>query len=127
MEKAGLETKKASSGSVEQSVAVVGELDFDRTSYAVLAPRATVLFGTSTPIRVSVAEREQPVALIEAADVGRAKSEFLNSLLQVERRAGIVRDMEGVGNLIPDPQFREMKANLGSASSCSTIIRRSSI
>ena len=80
-----------------------------------LAPRAT---GTVWHVYAQpgdVVKRGQLLALIEAADVGRAKSEFLNSLLQVERRAGIVRDMEAVGSLIPDPQLRELKANLREA------------
>jgi membrane fusion protein, heavy metal efflux system len=115
VEKAGLKTVEASTRSVEQSLAAVGELDFDRTSYAVLAPRAT---GTVWHVYAHPGDgvkRGQLLALIEAADVGRAKSDFLNSLVQVERRAGIVRATEEVANLTSEPHLRETKASLREA------------
>lgn len=115
VDKAGLEFDKAKPQSVEESVAAVGELDFDHTCYAVLAPRAagTVWHVAAHP--GDTVKRGQILALIDAAEVGRAKSDFLNSLVQVDRRADVVRATESIANLVSDPQLRETKANLREA------------
>jgi cobalt-zinc-cadmium efflux system membrane fusion protein len=110
---AGLETAEVSARPVEQGVEAVGELDFDRTRYAVLAPRAA---GTVWHVAVKpgdAVKRGQTLALVEAADVGRAKTEFLNSLVQVETRADILSGLEKLpSSLVPAPQLRQARASL---------------
>src|SRR5262249_40598842 len=51
----------------------------------------------------------------EAPEVGRAKAEFLTSLVQVETRADVVRVMESASGSIPERQIREARAGLREA------------
>jgi cobalt-zinc-cadmium efflux system membrane fusion protein len=115
VEKAGMKTEEVTTRPVEQSVAAVGELDFDRARYAVLAPRAA---GTVWHVFVRPGEsvkQGQPLALVESAEVGRAKSEFLTSLVQVKTRKENVEALERATGSIPPPQLREAKAALREA------------
>jgi cobalt-zinc-cadmium efflux system membrane fusion protein len=112
---AGLETAEVATRPTEQGVEAVGELDFDRTRYAVLAPRAA---GTVWHVFVKpgdAVKRDDTLSLVESAEVGRAKAEFLTSLVQVETRGDIVRVMESAAGSIPERQIREAKASLREA------------
>jgi cobalt-zinc-cadmium efflux system membrane fusion protein len=112
---AGLETAAAATRPMEQSVEAVGELDFDRTRYAVLAPRVagTVWYVFGKP--GDAVKRGDTLSLVEAPEVGRAKAEFLTSLVQVETRADAVRVMESASGSIPERQIREARAGLREA------------
>jgi cobalt-zinc-cadmium efflux system membrane fusion protein len=87
MQKAGVGVGAVSVGAVSESVSAPGEITFDPTRVARLSSR---LPGSVWRVEKQIGDRVQAgelLALVEAADVGKSKSEFLRALLQVQLKA----------------------------------------
>jgi cobalt-zinc-cadmium efflux system membrane fusion protein len=82
-DKAGIEVEPVWTGPMTESVRGPGEVVYDPTRMARLSPRSPgSVFRAFKQIGDRVTAGEV-VALIDAADVGKAKSDFLQSLVQV--------------------------------------------
>ncbi len=84
MEKCGVHLGKVVERRMSDSIAVNAEADYDRTRFAKLAPRVT---GTAWRVERDLGEvvhAGDVLALIESAEVGRAKAELLQAQAAVE-------------------------------------------
>ncbi len=81
---AGIDVELVETRPVVESVSASGEITYDETLVAHLAPK---LPGTIWRVEKSVGDRVQTgdvLALIDSADVGKAKAELLNAMAQVD-------------------------------------------
>src|SRR5689334_14204564 len=102
---------------MEESVAANGEVSYDPTRVARLSSR---LPGTVWQVDKQVGDpvrEDEVLALVDAADVGKAKAEFLQAFAQLELRR---KTYEGLSQAaatgaVPDRQVREAETTLSEA------------
>jgi cobalt-zinc-cadmium efflux system membrane fusion protein len=104
-------TAPAKLGPVTEAVTATGELDLDPTRVARLSPRAT---GTVRALFKQVGEHVRAgelVAVVEAADVGRAKAELLQALGSLGlREQTLVRLKEAAGRTVTEQAVLDAEA-----------------
>ena len=91
--KAGVKVEAAQERPMAASVAASGEVEYDPTRVARIAARAG---GAAWRVEVAVGARVKQgdvLALIDAADVGKAKSELLQALATVEQKGRLVESL----------------------------------
>jgi cobalt-zinc-cadmium efflux system membrane fusion protein len=96
VEKAGIEVEPVWRAPVMEFVACSGETAYDATRTARLSPRVA---GTAVQVFKDVGDpvREgEVVALVDAADVGKAKSEFLQALVHLRLKTDLFARLEEV-------------------------------
>lgn len=84
--RAGVSVAAAETRAASRTIEANAELGYDMTRYAQLAPRAS---GSVVTVRVREGERVVAgslLALVDSAEVGRAKAEFLQAAAQVGAR-----------------------------------------
>lgn len=99
-DKAGVEVEPVWTGPVVEAVGGTGEVVYDQTRTARLSARVP---GTVFRVLKQVGDRVQEgevVGLVDAADVGRAKAEFLNALVQVRLRVRVVDGLKSSGGAV---------------------------
>ena len=107
-QKAGIGVAPVGRETVIESVPVTGEITYDSQRIAHLAPRTT---GTAWRVLKRVGDRVEAgevLALIDSADVGKAKAEYLQAVVQLELRRTNHERLESSG--APDRSVREAKA-----------------
>lgn len=83
-DKAGIDIGLVDRGPIEESISATGEILYDPTRLARLGSRSA---GTVWQVRKNVGDRVRKgdvLALIDAAEVGKAKAELLDALAQVD-------------------------------------------
>ncbi len=114
-DRTGIEPRPVGRESIMEFIAANAEVTYDATSVARLSSRAP---GTVWRIDKQVGEkvkRGEVIALIEAAEVGRAKAEYLQAAAQVrfaERTLNALRQAE---RSLAQQQIREAETTLGTA------------
>lgn len=109
MEKVGIKTAEVTHGPIVEAVAANGEIEYDGNHISQMSSRVA---GTVARVFKQVGEhvtRGEIVALIDSADVGRAKATFLESQAQFRlARTNLerIRPLANSGN-IPEKQYRE--------------------
>jgi cobalt-zinc-cadmium efflux system membrane fusion protein len=101
--------------SMARYVTAYAMLDYDPSYYAELATRAP---GTVWQVHKEIGDpvrKGEVLALIEAAEVGKAKADFLQSLTQVDVRQQAVRRMRSAGGSVPEATLQEAEAALREA------------
>jgi cobalt-zinc-cadmium efflux system membrane fusion protein len=116
-EKAGLLTAPAEFRPVRRYVTANAQLAFNQTRYAHLSPRAAgavwkVLKGGNVGQAVGAGE---VLALVAAPDVGKAKADFLQALVQVDIRTKILLRLQPVAGSVPEKQLRDARTALREA------------
>ena len=108
VEKVGVDIAIVAERPVVEAVVANGEIVYDQTRMAHLSSRVT---GTIWRVQKQVGDRVAKgdvLALVDAAEVGRAKSEFLQAVSQRRlKRASVERLRPLAGNAIPGRQFLE--------------------
>lgn len=98
----GLTFTPVSRGPVIESVEAPGEVTYDATRVARLAPRAS---GTVWRVEKQVGDKVRVgdvLAVVEAAEVGRAKAEFQHAMVQLDLRRETLAKLEpAAGSSIP--------------------------
>ena len=92
--RAGIKTEKAETRDLKQYVTAPGMVDYDPSCYTRLTARAS---GTVWRVRKDIGQpvsRGEVLALIEAAEVGKYKADFLQSLTQVKLRGVTLKQLE---------------------------------
>jgi cobalt-zinc-cadmium efflux system membrane fusion protein len=90
-------------------------LDYEPSRFAQLAPRAP---GTIWKVYKQMGDRVvrgELLALIESAEVGRAKADFMQSLTQVDVRQQVLRRLQTAGGSVPEGTLREAESALREA------------
>jgi cobalt-zinc-cadmium efflux system membrane fusion protein len=115
IEKAGIEVEPVLRGRVVEAVAGSGEITYDQTRTARLAARAPgSVFRVMKKVGDAVA-RGEVVALVDAAEVGKAKAEFVQALARVRSRAKVYRRLEDAGASVPERTRSEAETLLSEA------------
>jgi cobalt-zinc-cadmium efflux system membrane fusion protein len=113
--KAGLRWVPAEERLVTEHVLANGMIDYDPTTYAHLATRAP---GTIWRVEKQIGEpvrRGEVLALVESADVGKVKSDFLTSLNQYDLRSRLLQRMQEAGASVAERIIRESQASVHEA------------
>lgn len=112
----GIETAPAALGEVFEGVTATGELELDPTRVARLAARASgtvrlLAKRVGDPVRAG-----EVVALVDAADVGKAKGEILQALWSLDlREQTVARLRESGGRTVTEQAVLDAEAARGEA------------
>jgi cobalt-zinc-cadmium efflux system membrane fusion protein len=113
--RAGVEVEPVWRAPVVEFVSANGETAYDQTSTARLSTRVPgTVFRVCKQVGDPVHQGEV-LALVDAAEVGKAKAEFLTALVQVRLRAQTLAHMEQSLAAIPDRMYRDQAAALSEA------------
>jgi len=98
VKKAGVDVGLVQRQPISESVAVNGQITYDQTHFASLSSR---LPGTVWHVEKNVGDRVRSgevLALVDAAEVGRAKTELIQSLAQEELQRKVVHRLESLAS-----------------------------
>lgn len=115
VEKAGIDVEPVWTAPVVEAVVGNGEIAYDQTHTAHLSARVP---GTVFQVYKQAGEslkKGEVLALVDAAEVGKAKSEFLTALVQVRLRTQTLERMEQASGAIPERTIRDYAAALSEA------------
>lgn len=114
-DKAGVEVRPAWEDQIIESVSAHGEVTYDPTRVARLSARVP---GTVWRVTKQVGDRVQQgeiLALVDAAEVGKAKAEFLQALVQVDLKKQTLTNFRGATGAVPERTVQEAEAALQEA------------
>jgi cobalt-zinc-cadmium efflux system membrane fusion protein len=114
-QRAGIEPWPVERAPMTEFVAANGEVIYDQTRVARLSARVP---GTVWRVDKKVGDavkQGEVIALIEAAEVGRAKSEFLRSLVQLRLKTRTVQLLREAGVAVAGQRLQEAEADLSEA------------
>jgi cobalt-zinc-cadmium efflux system membrane fusion protein len=115
--RAGIRVTPAEVRTLAQYVTANGMVDYEPSRYARLTARAA---GTVWRVFKQIGDpiyKGETLALVDAAEVGRAKADFLQSLVQLrlrQNRSQRLRDLGGEG-VVSETALRDAEANLSEA------------
>jgi membrane fusion protein, heavy metal efflux system len=110
VEKAGVDVDPVSTVPMVEAVAGNGEITYDQTHTAHLSARVP---GTVFQVYKQAGDslkKGEVLALVDAAEVGKAKLEFLTALVQVRLRKKTLEAMQAASGAIPERSIRDMEA-----------------
>ncbi|OWK35114.1 putative Co/Zn/Cd efflux system membrane fusion protein [Fimbriiglobus ruber] len=109
-EKIGIEVVPVGRGGVVEAIPAAGVIDFDVARTTRLPARAR---GTVRAVFKGLGDRVRPgdvLALVDAADVGKAKAELLQALVQLRLRSRMKNNLAGVEGVVSGQRQREAAA-----------------
>lgn len=107
MERAGIETKKVETGSITETVTAPGELIYNPTRMARVSSRVPGTVRKIFPAIGTQVKQGDLLALVESADVGRAKVEFLQAAAQLNLRTAELEQLRKVESVVPRTRMLE--------------------
>ena len=110
--KAGVEVEPVWEAPIIESVSAHGEVTYDPTRVARLSARVP---GTLWRVTKQVGDRVQQgeiLALVDAAEVGKAKAEFLQALVQVDLKQQTLTNFRAATGAVPERTVQEAEAAL---------------
>lgn len=113
--RAALDFAAAYPASIEEGVAAPAEVAYDATRYARLSARAG---GSVWQVYKQVGDAVKAgevLALIDAPEVGRARADFAQALLQVEVRTRTLDTLRRGAAVVPEGRMREAETTLKEA------------
>ncbi|MFN4259495.1 MAG: efflux RND transporter periplasmic adaptor subunit [Gemmataceae bacterium] len=113
--KAGIAVDLAWREPVRETITANGEVRYDPTRLAQLSARVPGIVWRVEKQVGDPVRRGELLALIDAADVGRAKAEFLQAGVQVELQETVVANLRQASGVLPERQWREAEATLRGA------------
>jgi cobalt-zinc-cadmium efflux system membrane fusion protein len=108
-ERAGVAILPVLTGSFTETIAANGEVNYDQTR---LAPLSARVAGRVWKVFKNVGDkvrRGDVLTIIDAPDVGKAKSEFLQALVRSRQRSRALADLKSAAQIVP-AQVREAEA-----------------
>jgi len=115
VKRAGIDVAPVWQAPMVEFVGSNGEIGYDQTYVARLSSRMP---GTVRQVYKQVGDKVsegEVLALVDAAEVGRAKGEFLQAFAQVDLKNRIWQSMQGAQGAIPGRTFQEAEAALQEA------------
>lgn len=113
--KAGVDVKPVDRRPISESVLANGQITYDQTRFANLSSR---LPGTVWRVEKNVGDRVRAgevLALVDAAEVGRAKTELVQALSQEDLQRKAVKRLESLSQIVPGRQVQEAQAGFAQA------------
>jgi cobalt-zinc-cadmium efflux system membrane fusion protein len=111
VEKAGLQVIAAQELPMTDCVSANGMIDYDPTTYAHIATRAP---GTVWWVGKQIGEparKGEVLALVESAEVGKTKVDFLTNLTDFDLRSKVLQRMQQAGIAVAERALREAEAS----------------
>jgi len=108
--KAGVDVSLVDRQPVSESIAANGQINYDQTRFASLSSR---LPGTVWHVEKTVGDSVgsgEILALVDAAEVGRAKTELMQALAQEELSRTALARLESLTEVVPGRQVQEAQA-----------------
>ena len=115
LKNAGVVVGHATTRPMSEQIVAHGEVTYNQNKVAQLSARVP---GTVWRVEKQVGDEVRKgdvLALIDASDVGRAKSEFLQALVQAELKQQTLDRLNAVGDAVPQRQLREAQSALREA------------
>lgn len=115
VERAGIVVQPVSTDAVTETLAVPGEIGFDQNKIAHLSSRCA---GTVWQVYKHLGDSVQKgdlLALIDAAEVGKAKTELLQAFANKQLKWSMLNSLKESQGSIPDARIREAEAALKEA------------
>lgn len=110
VEKAGIDIAPVWQTAMAEEVAASGEVLFDPSLVARLSPRASGTAWRVTKTAGDAVKAGEVLALIDAAEVGKAKAEFQQVLVQVRLKRQALANLGAARDVISERQRRETEA-----------------
>src|SRR5262249_18908488 len=110
VDKVGIQVAAVQVRALTHSVTAPGMVDYDPGRYARLTARA---FGTVWSVYKEIGDsirQGEVLALIDAAEVGKAKADFLTSLTQLQLRDETLKALQSAASSIPEQSLRTAEA-----------------
>jgi membrane fusion protein, heavy metal efflux system len=109
--KSGIETLEVAEHSIEQEIIANGVITYDQTRVAQLSARVP---GTVWRIEKQLGQpfkKGDVLAVIEAVDVGKAKAEFLQAVVDYQLKKGIADRLQPKQSFLPERDVYEVRAD----------------
>ncbi|MEX2118890.1 MAG: efflux RND transporter periplasmic adaptor subunit [Pirellulales bacterium] len=115
VERAGVQVEVVQRRPITESIDAAGEVIYDQSRVAHLAPRvAGTVWRVETELGQQVKQHDV-LALIDAAEVGRAKAALLQAVVQTRLKQQALDRLEAVASALAERQLREGRAELSAA------------
>jgi cobalt-zinc-cadmium efflux system membrane fusion protein len=111
VDRAGVIVEPVWTGPVREYVASPGEITYDQTRVAHLGSRASGTVWRVYKHLGDPVEAGEVLALIEATEVGKAKSDLLQAVAQAQLRAQTLATARGGSTVLPPARLREAEAS----------------
>lgn len=111
-EKAGLKLAESRELALHDEVHANGTIDYDPDTYAHLSARATGMVWRVYKQLGQPVGKGELLALVESAEVGKAKADFLQSLTQYDLRLHTLQQLQGSSSAVPEIRLREAESML---------------
>lgn len=108
--KAGVDVGLVERQPISESVLVNGQINYDQTRFANLSSR---LPGTVWHVEKNIGDHVRAgevLALVDAAEVGRAKTELIQALAQEDLQRKAVKRLEAITEVVPGRQVQEAQS-----------------
>jgi membrane fusion protein, heavy metal efflux system len=115
IDKSGIETAAVEERPMVQYVHAHGTFDYDQTRYARLSPRAAGVVWQVYRQAGDTVRRGDLLAVVESAEVGKAKAAFLLSLIQAENKEKALQGVREASTSVPAWSQREASLQLSEA------------
>jgi cobalt-zinc-cadmium efflux system membrane fusion protein len=112
---AGIRVARAEVRYMARYVTAYGMVDYEPGYYAELASRAPGSVWSVEKEIGSAVRKGEVLLLVESAEVGQAKADFLQALSQVETRQKAVQRIQAAGGSVSDATRQETEASLREA------------
>ncbi len=116
LSRSGIKTMQLEQRPMSERVKTTGVISYDERKTASLSPRAS---GAVWRVAKQVGDpvhKGDVLVIVNAAEVGKAKADFLQELVSVETSAEILETLESVTGAVPGRQIREAKVAVREAS-----------
>ncbi len=110
VKKAGVDVALVDRQPIVESISANGQITYDQTRFASLSSR---LSGTVWHVEKNVGDRVRAgevLALVDAAEVGRAKTELIQALAQEELNRKALKRLESLTEVVAGRQVQEAQA-----------------
>jgi len=108
--KAGVDVKPVDRQPINESVLANGQITYDQTRFANLSSR---LHGTVRHVEKNVGDKVrigEVLALIDAAEVGRAKTELIQALAHEQFQQNVLKRLESIIDVVPRGKIQDAQA-----------------
>jgi len=110
MKKAGIELNSVSKRNVEKTLTAHGIVSYNKNLVAQLSTRVPGTVWRVEKLAGQAIRKGDVLAIIEALEVGRMKSELLQAIVHRDLKARTVERMESVTGVIPEKMIHEAKS-----------------
>lgn len=110
VEKVGIEVAPVWEAPVVEAISANGEITYDQTRVARLSARVPGTIWSVPKQLGDQVRRGEVLALVDAAEVGKAKAEFLQAVTQLRLRSTTYEKLRSAGPAIAEKELRETKS-----------------